>query len=71
MGVHNPASRKSPAPIASAAVATAVGGPPCSVATASPNERGSADDPHDEETHARPAVSEGRKEPAHTTPRRG
>ena len=34
------------------------------------NERGSADEPHDEETHARPAASEGREEPAHNTPTR-
>jgi hypothetical protein len=34
-------------------------------------ERGSADEPHDEETHARPAASEGREEPAHNTPTRG
>lgn len=34
------------------------------------NERGSADEPHDEETQARPAVSEVREEPAHNTPTR-
>src|SRR5262245_3187180 len=34
------------------------------------HERGSADEPHDEETHTRPAGSEGRKEPAHNTPTR-
>lgn len=34
------------------------------------NEGGSTDEPHDEQTHARPAVSESREEPAHNTPAR-